>query len=61
MTQEDANQQLVVAALRLYKAIGQKQQEMRKKWKAGEISEQDHKEWLKAEAEKLHAEEKPAR
>jgi methionine synthase II (cobalamin-independent) len=50
----------VEAQVRLAAAIGQKQQEQRQKWKAGEITEQEYKQWLKTAAEDLHQKLNPA-
>jgi hypothetical protein len=54
ITQEERDRQLVVVQLKLYKAIGQKQREERQKWKAGEITEQDYKQWLLKQAQDLY-------
>ena len=59
ITQDEFDQNLVVAQVKLAVAVLQTQREMRQKWKAGEITEQDYKQWLQKQAEELHQKGQP--
>ena len=60
ISQEECDRQLVVAQLKLLVAVDQQQREMRRKWKAGEITEQDYKQWLQQKAQELYQKENSA-
>lgn len=60
ITQKEVDQKLVVAQLKLVVAVRQQQREMRQKWKAGEITEQDYRQWLLKQAQDLYQKENPS-
>jgi hypothetical protein len=60
ITQKEVDQKLVVAQLKLVVAVRHQMREMRQKWKTGQITEQDYKQWLQQKAQELYQKENPS-